>query len=243
MSNTTTIPTTQLIINPSAIASLIWVGTEPSQQESLLQAMAEIISTLKQQPGYIGAALHKGRLSGGEALQGKWSYQDTGRHVALYTQWSNEADFSKAIHQANVQESFTTAQTLAPALKDIATNPHSTLFKAVIIDRNDGLLGSPISVSGAAPFINFFSVPDGKQQVLVEHFRETIPGVKKETGYLATNAHLSLDGKHFFNYGQYDTVDNFRAIFSEPDVIQAFATFPMQGFVPELHTYEVVLVD
>ncbi|BAZ17438.1 hypothetical protein NIES4071_93170 [Calothrix sp. NIES-4071] len=77
----------------------------------------------------------------------------------------------------------------------------------------------------------------------VEHFRETIPSVKNEIGYLATNAHLSLDGRHFFNYGQYDTVDHFRAIFSKQDVIQAFATFPMQGFVPELHTYEVVLVD
>lgn len=112
-----------------------------------------------------------------------------------------------------------------------------------MIDRNDGLSGSPIGVGQAAPFINFFPVPEGKQQVLVDHFRETNPVVKKDVGYLATNAHLSLDGRHFFNYGQYETVEQFRAIFHEPDVMQAFASFPMQGFVPELHTYEVVWVD
>lgn len=57
-------PREQLILNLGEfpIASLIWVSTEPTRQSQLPEAMSEIVQAFKLQPGYVGAALHKGRL-------------------------------------------------------------------------------------------------------------------------------------------------------------------------------------
>lgn len=69
--------------------------------------------------------------------------------------------------------------------------------------------------------VNVFKVEPEKQQQLVDMLVEATEEVMKDLpGFVSANIHKSLDGEWVTNYAQWKSVDDFRAIFQNPDALQ-----------------------
>ena len=53
--------------------------------------------------------------------------------------------------------------------------------------------------------INVFTVPRGKQQLLVDSLVETVNAAKAVPGWLSASIHRSFDGTHVVNYVQFES--------------------------------------
>lgn len=68
--------------------------------------------------------------------------------------------------------------------------------------------------------INVFAVEPENQQLLVDLLVEATEDVMcKLPGFISANIHKSLDGKWVTNYAQWRSVEDFRAIFKNPDAL------------------------
>lgn len=68
--------------------------------------------------------------------------------------------------------------------------------------------------------INVFAVEPENQQLLVDLLVEATEDVmSKLPGFISANIHKSLDGKWVTNYAQWKSVEDFRAIFKNPDAL------------------------
>ncbi|MGF1590211.1 MAG: antibiotic biosynthesis monooxygenase family protein [Pleurocapsa sp.] len=66
--------------------------------------------------------------------------------------------------------------------------------------------------------VNVFKVEPKNQQRLVDMLIEATEEVMgKLPGFISANIHKSLDGEWVTNYAQWKSVEDFRAIFSNPD--------------------------
>jgi hypothetical protein len=148
--------------------------------------------------------------------------------------------------------------------KDVATIAATTtptapaggrpdLYTVEIVDRLSGERYSPIEQgSPLFHFVNVFQIAPGRRDAMVDYFAHTIPYVRKQPGYVATNLLVSLDGSQAVNIGQYHTRTQFLAIFRQPDVLASFARgyakrimAPVAGVIPRpprLRLYDLALV-
>lgn len=68
--------------------------------------------------------------------------------------------------------------------------------------------------------INVFIVEPENQQLLIDLLVEATEEVMhKVPGFISANIHKSLDGTHVTNYAQWRSLEEFRAIFKNPDVL------------------------
>jgi hypothetical protein len=127
------------------------------------------------------------------------------------------------------------------------------LYTVEIVDRLSGEKQSVIEQgSPLFHFVNVFQVASGRRGAMIDYFAHTIPYVRKQPGYVATNLLVSLDGRLAVNIGQYRTRKHFLAIFRQPDVIASFALgypkrimAPVAGVIPRpprLRLYDLALV-
>ncbi len=132
-----------------------------------------------------------------------------------------------------------------------AVIPDNTLHTVETVDHITGRGFSVIERdSELFHFVNVFKVAPGKRNRMIEYFGHTIPYVRQQPGYVATNLLVSLDGRQAINVGQYESRADFLAIFRQPEVIGAFARgFPKRimrpifGWIPEpprLRLYDLV---
>ena len=67
--------------------------------------------------------------------------------------------------------------------------------------------------------INVATVEPENQQRLVELFVEVTENVMcKQPGFISANFHKSLDGEKVTTYAQWRSVEDFRAVFANPEV-------------------------
>src|SRR5215471_12951227 len=62
--------------------------TKPEQQQALLDQLSRLAEEVKQEPGFIGAALHR---------------STDGTRVVNYAQWRSEADYSSFVKKYSAQ--------------------------------------------------------------------------------------------------------------------------------------------
>lgn len=68
--------------------------------------------------------------------------------------------------------------------------------------------------------INVFQVEPENQQLLVDLLIEATEDVMyKLPGFISANIHKSLDGKWVTNYAQWRSIEDFQAIFKNPDAL------------------------
>lgn len=68
--------------------------------------------------------------------------------------------------------------------------------------------------------INVFEVEPENQQLLVDLLVEATEDVMcKLPGFISANIHKSLDGKWVTNYAQWRSVEDFKALFKNPDAL------------------------
>ncbi len=67
--------------------------------------------------------------------------------------------------------------------------------------------------------INVFTAEPEKQKELFENLKEASEKVMSETpGYISANIHLGDDGKTVTNYAQWASLEDYKKIFTDPQV-------------------------
>ena len=87
---------------------IVIFNVEPEKQQELLDTVAEFVKTVKQQPGFVSANLHKSL---------------DGLKVANYAQWKTKEDFENFIQNPEIKEK---------ASKIKAFKPDSHVYEVVI---------------------------------------------------------------------------------------------------------------
>lgn len=80
----------------------------------------------------------------------------------------------------------------------------------------------------------------------MHYFQRLIPIVRVQPGYVSANLLMSLDGRHAVNIGQFQTRQDFQAIFRKPRVAAGFAQGILRSIVPgppRLRQYDLVAVS
>lgn len=120
------------------------------------------------------------------------------------------------------------------AREDLAADS-ARRFTLEVVDHIAG--AETMLIDPASPmfhFINVFQVAPGRRDQMVDYFVHTIPAVRAQPGYIATNLLMNADGTRAVNIGQYDTREDFLAIFRQREVIAAFREGPSYKVMPTI---------
>lgn len=148
--------------------------------------------------------------------------------VAVFTQWLSQSAYDQAEP--------TLLKPPKPDLYQIALVDHITDQKASCLAMEDGLFH----------FINVFRLTPSKRDDFVHYFQHLIPIVRVQPGYVSANLLMSLDGYHAVNIGQFQTRQDFQAIFRKPRVVLGFALGVLHRIVPgppRLRQYDLAAVS
>lgn len=66
--------------------------------------------------------------------------------------------------------------------------------------------------TGVVTHINVFTVPQEKQQQLIDHLIETVNAARQVPGWISASIHRSPDGMHVANYVQYESQEAAQAV-------------------------------
>ena len=146
--------------------------------------------------------------------------------VAVFTQWLNQSSYD---------------QTEPTLLKP----PKQDLYQIVLVDHITGQKASRLALEdGLFHFINVFRLTPSKRDDFVHYFQRLTRLVRVQPGYVSANLLISLDGYHAVNIGQFQTRQDFQAIFRKPRIIMGFAQGVLRRIVPgapRLRQYDLSL--
>jgi heme-degrading monooxygenase HmoA len=163
------------------------------------------------------------------SMQGCAVFRAIGKgDVAVFTQWLNQRAYE---------------QTEPTLLKP----PQPDLYQIALVDHITGQAASCLAMEdGLFHFINVFRLTPSKRDDFVHYFQRLIPIVRAQPGYVSANLLMSLDECHAVNIGQFQTRQDFQAIFRKPRVTMGFAQGILRRIVPEpprLRQYDLVAVS
>lgn len=148
--------------------------------------------------------------------------------VAVLTQWLNQSSHDQA----------------EPTL---LKPPKQDVYQIVQVDHITGQKASRLALSdGLFHFINVFRLTPSKRDDFVHYFERLTRLVRAQPGYVSANLFMSLDGYHAVNIGQFQTRQDFQAIFRKPRVTMGFAQGILRRIVPgppRLRQYDLVAVS
>jgi heme-degrading monooxygenase HmoA len=148
--------------------------------------------------------------------------------VAVFTQWLNQSSYD---------------QTEPTLLKP----PKQDLYQIVLVDHITDQKASRLALEdGLFHFINVFRLTPSKRDDFVHYFERLTRLVRVQPGYVSANLLMSLDGYHAVNIGQFQTRQDFQAIFRKPRVTMGFAQGILRRIVPgppRLRQYDLVAVS
>jgi heme-degrading monooxygenase HmoA len=148
--------------------------------------------------------------------------------VAVFTQWLNQSSYD---------------QTEPTLLKP----PKQDLYQIVLVDHITGQKASRLTLEdGLFHFINVFRLTPSKRDDFVQYFQRLTRLVRVQPGYVSANLLMSLDGCHAANIGQFQTRQDFQAIFRKPRVTMGFAQGILRRIIPgppRLRQYDLVAVS
>lgn len=204
-----------LSLDNSLTTVIIIFAVEPEKQQELIEAIKEFLQTVKTQPGFVSANLHKSM---------------DGVKVANYAQWKSLADFQAFRDNQEVQSK---AERLFQLGK-----PDSHVYEIVV---SESKVGTPEIVEGKyfAHFAEFSMTPD-KQSRMVELAKEHIKPAMKQPGLVSATFHRSLDGTRVINYGHWENKEAIAELQKQPGFNTKQAPYWEGVAENEFHLYEVV---
>lgn len=202
--------------NNDAITVIVIFSVEPERQQELIDTILTFSKTVKNQPGFVSASLHK-------SLDGV--------RVMNYAQWRDQEDYKAFVNNSEVQA-------LGQKLSEFP-KPDSHLYEVVVSVPEDATL--KIS-QGDLIHLAEFRVKPEDQQRLVELERKYVGMALDHPDLISANFHRSLDGTRTVNYGQWRSLNNFDLLLKEPKYAPLSEYW--QGLAEnEFHLYEVVFTE
>ncbi|WP_019508242.1 antibiotic biosynthesis monooxygenase [Pleurocapsa sp. PCC 7319] len=203
-----------LSLDNSLTTVIIIFTVKPEQQLELIDAIKEFLETVKTQPGFVSANLHK---------------STDGVKVANYAQWKNIETFEAFRSNQDIQ-------TKAAKLFEFDT-PDSHVYEIV---TSESKVGTPEIKTGeyVVHFAEFSMQPEN-QPKMVELAKEHIKPAMEQPGLLSATFHRSLDGTRVINYGQWENQQAIEELVKKPGFSKAAPYW--EGIADnEYHLYEVV---
>jgi quinol monooxygenase YgiN len=202
-------------VNNKVITVIVIFSVEPDRQQELINAIAEFLETVKQQPGFVSANIHK---------------SIDGVKVANYAQWQSQEDYQNFINNTEVQEK-------AAKLKEF-NPPDSHVYEVVTSNSKEGT--PKIKQGQYITHFAEFRMPAENQPRMIELAKENVIKAMELPGLISANFHRSLDGTRVINYGQWldrESIENLKkrpGFGGESEYWEGVAE-------NEHHLYEVVL--
>ena len=181
---------TTLSLDNKLTTVIIIFAVEPSQQDELIAAIEEFLETVKTQPGFVSANLHK---------------SIDGVKVANYAQWSSIEDYEAFINNTEVQQKAEKLLTLG--------QPDSHVYEIV---TSESKIGTP-QIKEGEYIVHFaeFSMKPENQPKMVSLAKEHIKPAMEQPGLVSATFHRSLDGTRVINYGHWSDREAIAILLSE----------------------------
>jgi quinol monooxygenase YgiN len=196
---------------------IIIFTVKPEQQQELINTIKEFLATVKTQPGFVSANLHK-------SLDGV--------KVANYAQWDSMEAYEAFRKNTEVQAK-------ASKLFEFDT-PDSHVYEIV---TSESKIGTPEIKPGeyTVHFAEFSMQPDN-QPKMVELAKEHIKPAMAQPGLISATFHRSLDGTRVINYGQWSDAKAIKELVKQPGFSKDKPYW--EGVADnEYHLYEVVSIS
>lgn len=203
-----------LSLDNSLTTVIIIFQVKPEQQQELIDAIKEFLETVKTQPGFVSANLHK---------------SIDGVKVANYAQWSSRSAFEAFRDNQEVQAK-------ASKLFELGT-PDSHVYEIV---TSESKVGTP-KIKQGEYIVHFaeFSMQPENQPKMVELAKEHVKPAMKQSGLISATFHRSLDGTRVINYGHWSNKEAIEELVKKPGFSKDKPYW--DGIADnEYHLYEVV---
>jgi heme-degrading monooxygenase HmoA len=116
------------------------------------------------------------------------------------------------------------------------------MLKRIEMDKNVSLMQQLASDESPVVLLNIFTVAPEDAEMLLEVWTTDAALLKEKPGFVSTQLHRGIGGSStFFNYALWESVDAFRAAFSDPDFQANFANYP-DSTVASPHLFAKVAV-
>ena len=207
---------TTLSLDNKLTTVIIIFTVEPSQQDELIAAIKEFLETVKTQPGFVSANLHK---------------SIDGVKVANYAQWASMAEFEAFRNNAEVQKKAEKLFTF--------DSPDSHVYEIV---ASESKVGTP-QIKEGEYVVHFaeFSMKPENQPKMVELAKEHVKPAMEQPGLISATFHRSLDGTRVINYGQWENEEAIEQLTKQPGFSKTAPYW--EGIAEnEYHLYQVVHV-
>ena len=148
--------------------------------------------------------------------------------VAILTQWVDRSFYDQAPQ--------TLLKSIEGDLYQLALQHHVTGQTTSRLTPDDGLFH----------FINVFRLAAGRSKDFLDYFQHAIPLVSASPGFASTNVFISLDERHAVNLVQFQTRQDFRAIFRRPRILLTFSEPSRRRIIlgfPRFRDYDLVAVS
>ena len=205
---------TTLSLDNSLTTVIIIFSVKPEQQQELIETIQEFLTTVKNQPGFVSANLHK---------------SIDGVKVANYAQWESLEDFEAFRNNQEVQ---------AKAEKLWSFDrPDSHVYEIV---ASESKVGTPTIETGKY-FVHFaeFTMKPENQPKMVELASSHVKPAMEQPGLISATFHRSLDGTKVINYGHWENKEAIAELVKKPGFSKTSPYW--EGIADnEYHLYEVV---
>ncbi|WP_414621682.1 antibiotic biosynthesis monooxygenase family protein [Calothrix sp. CCY 0018] len=199
--------------NNEVATVIIIFNVESEKQQELIDTIAKFGDTVKQQPGFVSANIHK-------SLDGV--------KVANYAQWQTKEDFENFLKNPEAQEK-------KAKLREF-NQPDSHVYEVIISESKEGI--PKIEKKYIYHFAEFRMQPEN-QLKMVELAKENVGKAMKLPGLVSANFHRSLDGTRVINYGQWSNQEAIENLKKQPGFSSETAYW--EGIAEnEHHLYELV---
>jgi heme-degrading monooxygenase HmoA len=180
--------------NKSVFAEIGIFSTEPEQQQLLLNSLQDYVKTLlKQQLGFLSAAIHRSR----DELR-----------VVNYVQWKSQDSYNAYIDNTELLPLRERLSAFSP--------PDSHLYDIFISEPTDSQMEVFKGMEGLINFGIFKLKNPDDQPRFIQITKEAVQTVTGQPGLITTHFHRSLDGARAVNYTQWRTQAEFEAMVSQP---------------------------
>ncbi len=197
------------------ITVIVIFSVESERQQELIDVIAEFLETVKQQPGFVSANIHK---------------SIDGVKVANYAQWQSQADYNNFVNNTEVQEKAAKLREFNP--------PDIHIYEVVVSESKEGT--PQIKQGQYITHFAEFRMPAENQPRMIELAKENVVKAMELPGLISANFHRSLDGTRVINYGQWLDREAIEKLKKQPGF--GGKTEYWSGVAEnEHHLYEVVL--
>ncbi len=180
-----------LSLDNSLTTVMVIFTVESEQQQELFNTIKKFLETVKTQPGFISANLHK---------------SIDGVKVVNYAQWSSMDAYQSFVNNQEVQSQ-------AGKLREF-TPPDSHVYEIV---TSESKVGTP-EIKEGEYIVHFaeFGMQPANQPKMIELAKSHVKSAMEQPGLISATFHRSLDGTRVINYGQWESKEAIEELTKQP---------------------------